>query len=33
MISRPVAGILDICADFLEMREGSPHSAYIRQVK
>jgi hypothetical protein len=28
MISRPAAGILDICADFLQMREGSPQSAY-----
>jgi hypothetical protein len=27
MISRPAAGILDIC-DFLQMREGSPQSAY-----
>lgn len=28
MISPPVAGILDIRADFLQMREGSLQSAY-----
>jgi hypothetical protein len=28
MISRPAAGILDICADFLQMHEGSLQSAY-----
>ena len=33
MISRLAAEILDICADFLQMHEGSPQSAYIQQGK